>query len=353
VDYFLRLKRIVGKLTSGKIDAFLTSYPPNLRYLCGFKGEEGTLLLTSAEQILLINSLYYEQAQEERDLDIKIKLIKDYPVAEIGRLSKEIGLKSIAIEKDHISYHFYRQLQEKLKEVSLHPVQNWVENLRQIKEEEELKFIKEATAIANRAFVRIKELVKPGLRENEVARKLEYLLKEEGSEELPFPVIVASGRRSTFPHARPSNKIIEKGEILLIDFGARYQGYCSDLTRTIYMNIISGEKKEIYNLVQEAQREAIKLIKPGVEALQVDRVARVILKERKIDKYFGHGLGHGLGLEVHEQPRISPKTRCKLKENMIFTVEPAVYIPRKYGIRIEDMVRVTKTGCEIISKIKN
>ena len=349
MDYSLRLKKIANKLISRKIDAFLTTHPPHLSYLCGFRGDQGTLLLTPAKQVLLVNSLYYEQAREEVEIDIEIKLIRGSLMSGVGQLCGKMRVGSMAVEKEHISYHCYRQFQGKFRGIDLCPVQNWVESLRQVKEEEEMKCITRAASIANRAFQRIKKFVKPGLSENAVARELEYLLKEEGSEELPFPVIVASGRRSTFPHARPSSKIIEKGEVLLLDFGARYQGYCSDLTRMMDTNIIAGEEKKVYDLIIKAQIEAIKSIKPGVEAFRIDGIARRVLMDGGVDQYFGHGLGHGVGLEVHEQPAISAKSRRKLKENMVFTVEPAVYLPGKFGIRIEDMVRVIKEGCEIIS----
>jgi Xaa-Pro aminopeptidase len=224
-----------------------------------------------------------------------------------------------------------------------------VESFRQIKSKNELSKIKKAIEITKLAFQYAKTIIRVGVRENELACLLESFIKERGADSFSFDIIVASGQNTSYPHYKTSKKRLKKGEVLLIDMGVNYLGYKSDLTRIFFLDKITPVIRRIYNIVLMAQERAIKNIKPGVPISEIDRTARQFITRQGFGRYFGHSLGHGIGLEVHEDPHISFKNNNLLTENMIFTVEPAIYLPGRLGIRIEDMVLVTPNGAEILS----
>jgi len=256
----------------------------------------------------------------------------------------------VAFEANFFTYSDFEALTSRDKRRFL-PVVGLVEGLRERKDAGEIKMIKTATATAERAFLRLKQIIEPGATEKEVADELEMLLRREGAGESSFPIIVAAGKRASLPHARPGEHRIRENEAVLIDWGARFNFYNSDLTRVIFMGKISKKMRRVYETVLEAQRRAIDVIRPGVEIKEVDRAAREYIVSQGFGLRFGHGLGHGIGLEVHEAPTIGPKSKGRLRVGMVFTVEPAVYIPGWGGVRIEDMVRLTRTGCEVISRL--
>jgi len=226
------------------------------------------------------------------------------------------------------------------------PLKGDVDALRQIKSEEELEYLEKAEAIGDLAFEKILTILKPGMTELEVAAELEYQMKKAGAENFSFSTIVASGLNSSMPHAIPGEKKLEEGDFVTMDFGCTYKGYCSDMTRTVVLGKASEKQKEIYNTVLKAQLAALDAIKAGVTGKSVDKVARDIITEAGYGECFGHGLGHSVGLFIHEEPRLSPAGETVLEENMIETVEPGIYVPGFGGVRIEDMVAVTKDGCK-------
>ncbi|MBI3584748.1 MAG: aminopeptidase P family protein [Nitrospinae bacterium] len=257
-------------------------------------------------------------------------------------------MKTIGFEP-HLPYSTYQELHSKLNSASLTPVKNIVEDVRMVKEPSEIEFIKKAIGIIDRAFKRMKKIVKAGSKENEIAIEMEYQLRKEGAEGIPFDIIVASGERGALPHGIASDKIIKDGELVILDFGSRYMGYNSDCTRTLSVGRLDERQKDIYSIVLDAQREAIKSIKPGLKASEIDSKARQFIIEKGYGENFGHSTGHGVGLEVHENPRIAEGQDDIIKEGMVFTIEPGVYIHGWGGVRIEDMVLVTKEGCEVLT----
>jgi len=211
--------------------------------------------------------------------------------------------------------------------------------------------IKKAVEVAENAFKEILKVVKPGIREIEIAIELEYQIKRKGSESLPFQVIVLSGERTSLPHGVPSEKVIKEGELLLFDFGARIGGYASDETRTVFLGEVEPELKRIYEIVRKAQQNALKVIKAGLSFKEVDEAARKLIEDAGYGNFFGHGTGHGVGLAVHEYPSLSPDSEGELEEGMVITVEPGIYLPQKGGVRIEDLILVKKDGVEILTKL--
>jgi Xaa-Pro aminopeptidase len=240
----------------------------------------------------------------------------------------------------------YQELKENLKVEELVPVANEITAMRRIKTPRELEYIKKAEAIGDRVFTEILDFIRPGMTELEVAAKLEYLLKVNGGQALSFPSIVASGVNSSMPHAVPSHKKIEKGDFLTMDFGCVYEGYCSDMTRTIVIGKASQKQREVYDTVLKAQLAALDFIKAGYKGKEIDKVARDIIYSAGYEGCFGHGLGHSVGLNVHENPRLSMLEEDIIEAGMTETVEPGIYIKGFGGVRIEDLVVVTEDGCE-------
>jgi Xaa-Pro aminopeptidase len=271
-------------------------------------------------------------------------------------LAADLGWHKLGFEANFISYDSFHKLSEaiKTKQVNLElvPTTGIVEQLRSIKEPEELGFITKAVALTDAAFEQAKAIIRPGITEKEAAWEIEKLLRQEGSEGMPFEIIVASGPNSALPHARPTKKIIRSGEPVLIDIGARISGYCSDFSRTLFLGKADKTFREIYNIVLKAQTTAIERVKSGMEASQVDQLARSIVEQAGYGDAFGHGLGHGVGLAVHEFPRLGPSSSDSLTDGMVFTMEPGIYIAGQGGVRIEDMVVLENGKARVLSKAK-
>lgn len=340
---------MLDKLWKQKLpaEAVLVSSEYNMRYLSGFCGGEGYLFLKPERGVVIVDSRYTTQAKEEAP---------EFEVVEIGgsqgfgeviaELVRETGTESLLFEDGHLTYKDVMGLREKCPSIEWVPAGEILNQLRVVKTEEELAMIAKAEAIGDMAFARILNDLRPGVTELEIAAKLAYYMREAGTAKNSFDTIVASGLHSAMPHAIPTKKKIEKGDFVTMDFGCIYEGYCSDMTRTVVVGKASDRQKEIYNTVLRAQLAAIDAIKPQMTGSQVDAVARNIIAEAGYGAYFGHGLGHSVGLLIHEEPRLSPKCHEALRENVIETVEPGIYIPGFGGVRIEDMVCVTADGCE-------
>jgi len=260
-------------------------------------------------------------------------------------------LKNIALEEAHVSLRDFLRFKNSYHgNGSIVPLFNFIEEMRAIKDNEEVKLITEAARIADEAFQSILPLLKPGMSELDLAGELEYRLRKGGSEKLPFDIIVASGERSALPHGVASPRIIREGEPVTVDFGAVYGGYCSDMTRTFIFGTPSPKQQEIYDTVLQGQEMALSSIKPGQKASDADAVVRGYFQQLGYGEFFGHGLGHGVGLEVHELPTLSPKGESLLKEEMVFTLEPGIYIEGWGGVRIEDMVVMRSDGVQNLTK---
>lgn len=328
------------------LDAVLVSDGYNMRYLSGFRGATGYLFLTPQRKVLMTDSRYTTQAKEEAP---------DFEVLEIGgdvtyesllaQLAAETGISSILFEDTQLIYADAEKLKNACPDVQWVPAGERLNSLRILKSDEELACIARAEAIGDEAFSRILNDIRPGVTELQIAAKLEYYMKEAGALGTSFDTIVASGLHSAMPHAIPSARKIEAGDFVTMDFGCLYEGYCSDMTRTIVVGKADEKQKEIYHTVLQAQLAAIDAIRAGVVASDVDAVARKIIADAGYGDCFGHGLGHSVGLFIHEDPRLSPKCHEVLRENVTMTVEPGIYVPGFGGVRIEDLVCITKDGC--------
>jgi Xaa-Pro aminopeptidase len=270
----------------------------------------------------------------------------------LGEVCEKRGITEVAFEEDHVTYSGFHNLQKDLGSVVLKPIKKIVETLRMVKDEDELSFIRQASEIADHAFSRILEVIQPGMKEKDVALKLEFFMRERGASSSSFDIIVASGKRSALPHGIASEKELEIGDLITLDFGALYRGYASDITRTIMLGTPNQRQEEIYNIVLTAQMETIDKIRPGMTGVEADHIAREVITNRGYGEFFGHGTGHGLGSEVHEDPRLSKQGKIELIPGMVVTVEPGIYLPDFGGVRIEDDILITEMGCEVLTKSK-
>lgn len=345
--YFTRLTLLRESFKRKEIEGFLVTEIHNVRYLTGFTGSSGLLLITKRGNIFITDFRYQEQAEKEiQGWDIHIA--KGGMINSVKNLSRKMGIKKLGFESS-VSYEFFKRLSEKL---NLKASKVLIEKLREIKDADEINLIKEAVRRAETAFQEIRPYIKQGIKERAIALRLEERLKNRDCRHIPFEVIVASGSNSAMPHARPTEKKLKKGDLVIIDWGAEANGYFSDMTRTL---LIDGEninkKKKIYQLVLEANKRAIVHASPGVESGKVDGSARDVINKAGYGRFFGHGTGHGIGLQVHELPRITRNVREVIKENMVFTIEPGIYLPGIGGVRIEDMVMVKADGSEVLTRL--
>jgi Xaa-Pro aminopeptidase len=341
-----RLKSLRRRLRN--VDAFLVTRMQNVRYLTGFTGSSGFALVTKSENILVTDFRYKEQAKKEvQGWDIVIE--KRGGVSAVKRIGKKFGIKRLGLE-DTVNIGFYEAMRKGFMGAKL--TNSLVEKLRMVKDGEELAAIRKAVRVAEAAFVRIKPRIKAGTGEKTIALRLEDALRRGGSEGHPFDIIVASGENSAMPHAKPTSRRLKPGDLVIIDWGARVGGYCSDMTRTFLLKGKGfSKKKNIYNLVLRANRKAAGSAKPGIKAASIDKAARDVIKKAGYSEYFGHATGHGVGLDVHEGPGISARGRDTMREGMVFTVEPGVYVPGLGGVRIEDMVEVGARGAKGLTSL--
>ena len=340
-------KRISEILKEKKLDAILVSDPFNMRYITGFRGGEGYVYLSEQRQVLLTDSRYTTQARDEADgfEIVQVDGTADYIKRLYGFMQEE-NVKVLGFEDEHLIYVSVKSLQDGCPGVEFAALGGALNRLRIIKNEAELKALRQAEHVGDLAFEEILKIIRPGMTELQVAAELEYSMKKNGAVRTSFETIVASGINSAMPHAIPSEKKIESGDFVTMDFGCMIDGYCSDMTRTIVVGKADEKQKEIYNIVLQAQLAALDAVIAGMKGSEVDKVARDIIYSAGYQECFGHGLGHSVGLFIHEDPRLSPKCHEVLEENMIQTVEPGIYVPGFGGVRIEDMIIVKKDGHE-------
>jgi Xaa-Pro aminopeptidase len=330
-------------------DAVVVSSPANVRYLCGFTGSSGLLLLTREASILVTDFRYREQSELETGRSVRIDIVKRDPWAEVFGHCEKSGVQQAAFESDTVAESLAVRLRARRK-VKFRGARDIVAGLRTVKDPSEVEKIRGAAALAEAALAEIVPLIKPGVQEIVLAAELERELRIRGSERHPFETIVASGPRSALPHARTTDREFKLGEFVLIDFGATYQGYCSDLTRTFVVGQADERQKMVYGLVRDAQSRALKGLKAGITGAEGDMLARGLIEEHGFGDAFGHSLGHGLGLDVHEEPRVSSANDRPLPEGCVVTVEPGLYFPGWGGVRIEDDVHLTATGADLLTQ---
>ena len=338
-------------LTNVDVDAVLITDPYNLRYYTGFRGGEGVSLISKSSKVLITDSRYTEAAEKECYDGFKVRQFGN-GISTISIIKEYIssdGINFLGFEDMSISYSDYQKFSGGLG-CEMKPIKDALLIPRQIKSPEEIELLREAEHIGDMAFDDILGILKPGMTELEVAAEIEYSMKRHGAEGLSFDTIAASGVNSSMPHAIPSTKKLENGDFLTMDFGCIYKGYCSDMTRTVCIGKASDEQKEIYNIVLSAQLAVLDNLKPGMMCKDVDRIARDYINAQGYGDYFGHGLGHGVGLYIHESPAFNTRDTSIIKPSMVETDEPGIYLPGKFGVRIEDMILITENGCEPLAR---
>lgn len=345
-----RLAALGARLQAEKIDALLLTSLPNIRYLTGFSGSSALVLATPSELRLITDFRYETQvADEVGDLaQVRIEPVSLW-TGLWDMLQKLPSIEMIGFESAHLLHRDFQRLLNDGSRWQWRPQLNLVEDLREAKDEDEVALIVEAGTIATNALSRMLPAVHVGMTELEIAGVLEKALRDEGSEEAPFPPIVASGPRSALPHARASSRVVQSGEFLLIDFGAQHGGYCSDVTRTFVMGEPTPEQRDIYAIVRDANHIAAHSIKAGMTGAAADGLARSYIERCGYGEAFGHSLGHGLGLEVHEAPRLARTAEAALRAGSVVTIEPGIYRPGWGGVRIEDDVHLSANGPQILT----
>lgn len=331
-------------------DAFLVTHPPNVRYLTGFTGDSTYLLVTADRAVLLSDLRYQQQIKEEcPDFAVELRGPGTKMLELVSRTLGRSGITKLAIESDSISFGFASRLAQSAENLELIASAGRVEQLRAVKDDEEIATIRRAIEVAQSAFRVVRAALKPSLTEREVAHRLEEQIRWFGGEGCSFPPIVAAGATAALPHYRPAARPISEASALLVDWGSVYDGYASDLTRMIWMGPVDRETEQVYETVAAAQRAAISAVGPGVPRSAVDAAARSIIEAAGYGEAFGHGVGHGIGLEIHEAPRLAAGEDETLQMGMIVTIEPGIYLPGRLGVRLEDDVLVTAEGHENLS----
>jgi len=324
----------------------------SLIYYTGFTGTFAALLLTRNEEIFITDPRYTEQAKQQTGMQITEYRANKFFHEFLAEVINDKRPRRIAIEKEKITVEFMEKLSDKLSgNIEFVKVDGVIRKHRMVKDEGEVEKIKKAIEIAEKAFLDMLDFIKAGKSEKEVAAYLEYRMKVHGAERVGFETILASGSRSALPHGVASDKLIEEGDIIVVDFGCVYEGYHSDLTRMVAIGKPGREVRSVHKIVFEAQAKAIKDAKPGMTGKEIDAIARKYIESKGYKKEFGHGLGHGVGLEIHESPRVSTMGKEEIIEGTVFTIEPGIYLEGRFGVRIEDDVIMRKDGVEVLSTL--
>lgn len=346
----LRRRKVSQAVSELPADGILVTHPANVRYLTGFTGDDSFLVLGHDQAILISDGRFTLQIAEEcPDVEAFIRPAQIPLHKAVAQVVKKLRWRALAVEASNLTVKLYDSIAAELEGVQIVKTSNLVESFRQIKDSTEIEHIRQAIRQAERAFAAIRALCLPHRTEKELQTELEYQMRRLGADGTAFPPIIAAGARSALPHAVATERTVGESQWLLLDWGARANGYCCDLTRVLLPKKLPAKMKRVYETVLAAQQAAIASIRPGVQASEVDRAARQVIAEARLGKFFNHGLGHGLGLEVHEGPRLSPTSQDSLQPGMVITVEPGVYIPEYGGVRIEDDVLVTRDGCEVLT----
>ncbi len=342
-----RRERLAAALKQTRVNGLLITALPNIRYLSGFTGSNAALLVIGERALLFTDPRYQTQAPRESDCEVKIA--KGPLAPEIHKWLKRLKVKSLGFEQNRISYEGYSELRDGMDGIRFKPIAGLVEALRLVKSPAEIATIRASVQLNSAALEQALRRFKSSMTEVDLAAEIEYRMRRLGADRPAFETIVASGERSALPHAHPTGHPIQGDQLLLVDMGAAVAGYASDMTRTYAVGRLDAKMRRMYRAVLESQLAAIDAVKPGVSCASVDRAAREVLRRYGLDKLFLHSTGHGLGLEIHERPRVGRKEGTKLEAGMAITIEPGVYAEGLGGIRIEDTVVVTERGSEVLT----
>ncbi len=338
-----KLKKIIKNSNT----AIIISSPENRRYFTSFPSSDGYLVITESEAVFFTDSRYIEAAQKAEN-GYKSRLLTRVCV-EISDYLKEEKIEKVLLEKERLTLADFERIKGALKGIKCTPssaLEKKINALRSVKNKEEIKSIKKAQKIAENAFSHILTFIKDGVTEKEIALELDFYMLSHGAEAVSFETIAVTGKKTSMPHGVPDDTIVQNGDFVTMDFGAVVNGYHSDMTRTVAVGEVSAEQRKVYEIVKEAQEKALKKLCCGVSCKDADKAARDVISAAGYGDYFGHGTGHGVGVEIHEGPNLSPRSESVLKVNNVVTVEPGIYIPGKFGVRIEDMARIKKNGSE-------
>jgi len=340
-------------LATHGLDALLLTHPANVRYLCGFTGSAGAVVISESKSVFFTDGRYKEQASLEVQ-GSRIVVTRKSPLAAAAewlmRNAKKLGLKALGIEAEHLTVAERSRLVKAMpSSLRLREAPVLVEQARMIKDAEEIERLRTAVLLGSRLFDVVLKAIRPGVKETEVAAELEYAARQAGADAMSFDTIIASGTRSALPHGRASGSVIPANGFVVCDFGVILAGYCSDMTRTVHVGQPNAEMRRIYAAVRDAQQAALEMVSAGVSTGEVDQSARKVLRNKGLAKHFTHSTGHGVGLEIHEAPRLAAGQKDALQAGMVITIEPGAYIPGVGGVRIEDMVLVTDNGCQILT----
>lgn len=336
----------IKEFLKGKADAALIISEENVRYFTSFTSSNGYLLITKEKAVFMTDSRYIEAAEKTIKTCEEITEIKSVK-ENLAPLVKSLGIKSIAVEQSRMTLsdlELFKKEFEGVEFITTALLDDEINLIRAVKTEEEKIKIEKAQRIAEKAFDHILTFIKPGMTEREISLELDYTMLRSGAEALSFDTIAVTGKKTSMPHGVPGDNVVKTGDFITLDFGAVFDGYHSDMTRTFAVGNVSDKQLEVYNTVLEAQLKGMELIKAGTLCKAVDEAARNVIKSKGYGEFFGHGYGHGVGIEIHEFPRLSPKSEAVLELGHVVTAEPGIYIPDEFGVRIEDMVMVTETG---------
>lgn len=351
VSALSRVEKLRARLRERDLDAFFCLQPENRRYLSGFTGTTGMVVVTAGGAHFLTDFRYVEQAERQAQGFTVHRVQEQNAYTQVlGEILRREGARRVGFESDFLTVDGHARYAKELEGVELVPAAGMVEAIRQVKEPDEIEAIRRAAALADAAFEHVLTFLRPGVTEREVALELEFFMKRNGATALAFDTIVASGPRSSLPHGVASDRVIGRGELVTLDFGCVVDGYCSDMTRTVAVGEPDEKQREIYRIVLEAQARGLEAARPGVPGKDVDAACRDYIAARGYGDNFGHTTGHGVGLAVHEGPRLSSKAEEALVPGNVVTVEPGIYLPGWGGVRIEDLVVITENGCEILSR---
>jgi Xaa-Pro aminopeptidase len=351
MDFHLRCQRARAAIADNRLDALLVAHLPNIRYLCGFSGTAGVLVMGPRHSVFFTDGRYSTQAHEEvKGARIVIRKAKSALASALDWLRRQTALRRIGIEPLHLTVSDRNTIAKTLPRgprlVDAPPI---IERLRLVKDAGEIAKIRSACHLGAGIWQHVLQVLRPGMRESEVAGELEFAARKCGAEQMAFPTIVAGGARSALPHARASSAVLPAQAFVVCDFGVILAGYCSDMTRSVHLGTPAADARQVYEGVRESQQAALLAVRPGISVGEVDQAARKLLRSMKLDRFFTHSTGHGLGLEVHEAPRVAAGQGEPLQPGMVITIEPGVYLPGNYGVRIEDTVAVTEKGCEVLT----
>jgi Xaa-Pro aminopeptidase len=353
MNYKARQQKLAAELAERRVDGLLVTHLPNIYYLCGFSGTAGALLFLVGERtprsIFFTDGRYTQQASEQVQ-GAKVVIGKKSAFVEACAHLQKVRVKTLGFESDHLSHASYTQLLKSVQRRStLKPMMGIVEELRAVKDSVEIERIRAAAGLAVGILAAAVSSIQPGASESAVAAEMELHARRAGADKMSFDTIVAAGRRSALPHGRASAHPIPGSGFIILDYGVILAGYCSDMTRTVHVGRVSRAHRRMYEAVREAQLASIEVVRPGVQAGEVDKAGRNLLKKSGYGPYFTHSTGHGVGIEVHEPPRLAKGQTQKLAPGMVITIEPGIYISEQGGVRIEDMVLVTESGYEVLT----